>query len=115
MTLVAPSSLAAALAVLADHPEAMILAGGTDTMVAVNSGRLRPTVIVSLHRVPELRHSELSDDSVRIGAGVTYAQLEGEPYAPLLPALAQAARTVGSPQSAIPTPRCRTSGRPATC
>ena len=33
-----------------------------------------------------------------LGAGVTYAELERQPLADLLPALAQAARTVGSPQ-----------------
>ena len=36
--------------------------------------------------------------SVRLGAGVTYAELDDRPLAELLPALAQAARTVGSPQ-----------------
>ena len=35
---------------------------------------------------------------MRIGAGVTYAELAAAPLADLLPALAQAARTVGSPQ-----------------
>jgi CO/xanthine dehydrogenase FAD-binding subunit len=35
---------------------------------------------------------------LRIGAGVTYAELEGPPFDRLVPALAQAARTVGSPQ-----------------
>jgi CO/xanthine dehydrogenase FAD-binding subunit len=51
-------------------------------------------------RVAELR-SWLYDPAaatVRLGAGVTYAEVMTEPLAALLPALAQAARTVGSPQ-----------------
>ena len=40
----------------------------------------------------------LSPRIVRLGAGVTYAELGREPLATMLPALAQAARTVGSPQ-----------------
>ena len=56
--------------------------------------------MVAVGRVPELRtwiHDPLARH-VRLGAGVTYAELETGPLAALLPALAQAARTVGSPQ-----------------
>ena len=38
------------------------------------------------------------DGTVRLGAAVTYAELERPPLADLLPALAEASRTVGSPQ-----------------
>ncbi len=66
------------------------LAGGTDLMVEVNFGHTRPDHIVSLRRIEELKEWEGS----RIGAGVTWRRLEQD--APT--ALAQAARTVGSPQ-----------------
>lgn len=69
---------------------AMPLAGGTDLMVEVNFGQIRPDHIVGLRRVEELSQW----DGGRIGAGVTWRRLEqGGPRA-----LAQAARTVGSPQ-----------------
>ncbi len=80
-----------------------MLAGGTDLMVEVNEAQRRLTgdeTVVAVGRVPELRtwrHDPLAA-TVRLGAGVTYAELESEPLAALLPALAQAARTVGSPQ-----------------
>ena len=77
-----------------------MLAGGTDVMVEVNMGHRKPVAVVAVGRVAELR-SWLHDPvtaTVRIGAGVTYAELMTEPLASLLPALAQAARTVGSPQ-----------------
>lgn len=85
-----PRDLGEALAVLADHPDADVLAGGTDLMVDVNLAHRRPESVVAVRRVPELR--ERGD--AWIGAGVTYADLERGPF----PALAEAARTVGSPQ-----------------
>ena len=100
MTCVAPTSLRAALDALADDPDALVLAGGTDLMVEVNMGHRTPVNVVAVSRVTELR-SWLHDPvagTVRLGAGVTYGELMSEPLASLLPALAQAARTVGSPQ-----------------
>lgn len=77
-------------AVAAVSAGATPLAGGTDLMVEVNFGHIRPDDIVSVRRVAELQ--ELEGD--RIGAGVTWRRIErGGPRA-----LAQAARTVGSPQ-----------------
>jgi CO/xanthine dehydrogenase FAD-binding subunit len=98
-----PRSLDAAVAALADHPDALVLAGGTDLMVEVNESRHRfaeGDTVVAVNRVPELRSwtHDPSARTVRLGAGVTYAELEVAPLATLLPALAQAARTVGSPQ-----------------
>jgi CO/xanthine dehydrogenase FAD-binding subunit len=103
MGLIAPLSLDDAVAALGDHPDALVLAGGTDLMVAVNGSHRRLTgdeTVVAVGRVAELRgweHDPVAA-TVRIGAGVTYAELAAPPLAELLPALAQAARTVGSPQ-----------------
>jgi CO/xanthine dehydrogenase FAD-binding subunit len=103
MGLIAPLSLDDAVAALRDHPDAVVLAGGTDLMVEVNGAHRRLTgdeTVVAVNRVSELRSwtHDPATATVRIGAGVTYAELESEPLAGLLPALAQAARTVGSPQ-----------------
>ena len=49
-------------------------------------------------RVDELRRWDVDGETVRLGAGVTCTQLMQPPLAEALPALAQAARTVGSPQ-----------------
>lgn len=69
---------------------AVPLAGGTDLMVEVNFGHSRPDHVVGLRRVDELA----SWDGSTIGAGVTWRRIED-----LGPkALAEAARTVGSPQ-----------------
>ncbi len=66
------------------------LAGGTDLMVEVNFGHTRPEQVVALRRVAELKEWEGS----RIGAGVTWRRIEKQGPK----ALAEAARTVGSPQ-----------------
>ena len=98
MSTVAPTDLESVIADLAEHEDAELLAGGTDFMVEVNHGHRRPTRVVSLHRVEELRRWTRDGDRLIIGAGVTHATLEGEPFLELVPVLAQAARTVGSPQ-----------------
>ena len=69
-------------------------------MVEVNAGHRRPNTVISVNRVVELRSwtYDPSTSSVRIGAGVTYSELMEPPLADLLPALAEASRTVGSPQ-----------------
>ncbi len=57
MTVTAPTSLADALAALADEPGSLVLAGGTDLMVQVNEGLRRPgpAPVLALAGVPELR------------------------------------------------------------
>lgn len=98
MSVATPRSLAEAIALLADEPGATLLAGGTDLMVEVNLHGRRPTTVVSLTRVPELSMWRIDDDRVIIGSGVPYSAMETGPLAEVLPALAEAARTVGSPQ-----------------
>ncbi len=85
-----PNDLDEALEAVAAHPDATVLAGGTDLMVEVNYSHLRPQTVVAVRRVEELRQW----DGSFIGAGVTYRRMEQGP----LKALAEAARTVGSPQ-----------------
>jgi CO/xanthine dehydrogenase FAD-binding subunit len=90
MEFTAAHDLPEALDLKAQQPDAQLLAGGTDLMVEVNLAHHRPEGVLSLRRVDELK--DLTSD--RIGAGVTWARLEESDYT----ALAQAARTVGSPQ-----------------
>jgi CO/xanthine dehydrogenase FAD-binding subunit len=90
MHIVRPHDLDGVLDALASIPGATLLAGGTDLMVEVNLAHRRPETVVSLRRVPELRVR----DAAFVGAGTTWAELERGP----LPALAELARTVGSPQ-----------------
>jgi CO/xanthine dehydrogenase FAD-binding subunit len=97
MDFLQPRCLADALGAKAEHPSAVPIAGGTDVMVEVNFDRLRPEVLLDLGHVEELRGWSLDDGRLRVGARVTFTEIIEELSA-LAPALAMAARTVGSPQ-----------------
>jgi CO/xanthine dehydrogenase FAD-binding subunit len=93
-----PHSLAEALALKAERPEAVPIQGGTDLMVDLNFDRSRPPALLNLNEVAELGGWSREDGAIRLGSGLTYAEAMEEPLAGLLPALAEASRTVGSPQ-----------------
>ena len=96
MEVLLPHSLDEALAIKAERPEAVPLNGGTDLMVDLNFGRVRPPAIVDLSRVGELAGWREENGHVFLGSGVTYATIvrEMRAYKPLV----QASRSVGSPQ-----------------
>jgi CO/xanthine dehydrogenase FAD-binding subunit len=93
-----PRSLDDALRLKSERPDALPIQGGTDVMVALNFDRSRPETVLNLNEIGELRGYRREDGSLRLGAGVTYTELEHGELRDLLPALAEAARTVGSPQ-----------------
>jgi CO/xanthine dehydrogenase FAD-binding subunit len=97
MELVQPTNWDEALEAKATHPEALPLWGGTDVMVDMNFGRVRPERILDLTRVGDLTRWDTDNGSLRVGAGVTYTRAIEE-LEDRLPGLAIASRTVGSPQ-----------------
>jgi CO/xanthine dehydrogenase FAD-binding subunit len=72
--------------------------GGTDVMVDLNFDRRRPAVLLNLNEVAELRGWSRENGTLRLGSGLTYSEAMAVPLAEALPALAEASRTVGSPQ-----------------
>ncbi|KRV47707.1 dehydrogenase [Wenjunlia vitaminophila] len=95
---VLPASLDEAVSALSARPEAVPVAGGTDLMVAVNAGLLRPAALVGLGRINELRGWQYQDGHALLGAGLTHARMGRPDFAALIPALAVAARTAGPTQ-----------------
>jgi CO/xanthine dehydrogenase FAD-binding subunit len=93
-----PRSLDEALRLKSERPEARPIAGGTDVMVELNFDWSRPTALLNLNEVPELRGWSRENGTLVLGAGLTYTEAMQAPLAELLPALAEASRTVGSPQ-----------------
>ena len=67
-------------------------------MVTLNFDRARPDVLLNLNEVPELRSWSRENGTVRLGSGLTYTEALNGALADELPALAEASRTVGSPQ-----------------
>ena len=73
---VRPADLAEALRVLADQPDAVVVAGSTDWGVEVNLKGVRASKVVAIDRLPELRGFEVGHDEVRIGAALTLTEVE---------------------------------------
>ena len=99
MTVIVAKELNTALAALREHHDARLIQGGTDLMVEINFNHVKPTTMISLRDVASLRTIRRDQPgTLSIGSGVPYSVIEGEPVISVIPALAQAARTVGSPQ-----------------
>jgi CO/xanthine dehydrogenase FAD-binding subunit len=96
MDVLLPRTLDEALEQKAEQPETIPIAGGTDLMVEMNFGRLRPPAMMEISRLRELAEFTREDGSFFLGSGVTYMTIERE--LPELVPLVQASRTVGSPQ-----------------
>ncbi len=96
-----PQTIAEALALLAEHGAgAQILAGGTDLVIRLRTGEIRPTVVIDLKRVAELNPAlRLADGRLRIGATAVMRDVErNAEVVRHFPALAEAAGWVGSVQ-----------------
>jgi CO/xanthine dehydrogenase FAD-binding subunit len=98
MDVMTPRSLDEAVALKAERPEAVPIEGGTDVMVELNFDRARPEALLNLNEVMELKGWSRENGTLRLGAALTYAEAMEEPLRAELPALAEASRTVGSPQ-----------------
>jgi len=98
MDVLTPRSLEEALRLKAQHPGAVPIQGGTDVMFDLNFDRARPGLLLNLNEVAELRGWSRENGTLRLGSGLTYTEAMQEPLAEELPALAEASRTVGSPQ-----------------
>ena len=91
-----PPELEPAVEALAADPGLRVLAGGTELMVLANAGRLRPSGFLLIDRIPELRGVWFTEQEIIIGAATTCADLTHADVRAVLPALAQAARAIGS-------------------
>jgi CO/xanthine dehydrogenase FAD-binding subunit len=97
MDVLSPRTLDEAVRMKAERPDALPIEGGTDVMVELNFDRRRPEALLNLNEVSELRGWRRENGVLRLGAALTYTEAMGE-LAASLPALAEASRTVGSPQ-----------------
>lgn len=95
-----PSDMDCLFAALGHMTEkSAIIAGGTDLTIKLHEGRERPDLLLNVLGVKEMRSIEVSRGRVEIGAAVNFSELadSGE-VREKLPALADAASTVGSKQ-----------------
>ena len=99
MTLVRPTSLKAALSILAGDPTLTPIAGCTDVYVNLQFGTLKEQRFIDIWPLHELRGIRLVGGLLRIGAMTTYAELIASKIVnKRLPMLVAAAREVGGAQ-----------------
>lgn len=76
----APTALSAAIELLAQqNGSAKPLAGGTDLIDHVRTGRLEPDLLVDVKKIEELNVLELNGDGLRLGAAVPCYRIYGTP------------------------------------
>jgi carbon-monoxide dehydrogenase medium subunit len=96
-----PKSIGEACRHLAEYRgRARILAGGTDLLVALKTGRLKPAAVVSLKQIKGLKKITYTrKEGLRMGAMVTWTQLlDSKPVSRNYPLLKKAAEKMGSVQ-----------------
>ena len=96
-----PDSLEQAATLLDQYgPEgAMVMAGGTDLIVRMKEGALRPGKIILLEKIESLKGISSSKKTIRIGALTTFGEIiHSEEIRKKAPLLADACRNIGAPQ-----------------
>ncbi len=96
--LLAPDTIAEAIAMLKGTPDATVSAGGTDLMVRLRKGLSDTGTLIDLGRIAALKTLETNDTGLSIGAGVTLAEIENNTQiARDYPAVALAAAVIAGP------------------
>ncbi len=92
---VRPTSLGELTDLLAERPDAVLVAGSTDWGVDVNIRGVRAPLTIGIDRLPELRTLDLREDRIEIGAALSLSEVESH-LAGRVPLLAQLFPQFGS-------------------
>ncbi|MDR0623379.1 MAG: xanthine dehydrogenase FAD-binding subunit XdhB, partial [Treponema sp.] len=89
-----------AIELLGQHPQARIIAGGSDILIEIREGKLAGCTLVSIQTLDELRGVSLENDgAIRIGPLTSFSHVARDPVIQThLPVLAEAVETIGGPQ-----------------
>jgi aerobic carbon-monoxide dehydrogenase medium subunit len=74
-----PATVAEAASLLAARPDAALYAGGTELLLLMKAGLVRPADVIDVKRIPDLDRLVDSDDALTIGATATHRRLERSP------------------------------------
>jgi len=92
-----PKNLDEALKLLSKLEEARVIAGGTDLIVDMKTGRTKPKNVIDISSLGELKYIKLDSTSIRIGAATTLQEiLESKIIVENVPVLAEAISNMGS-------------------
>jgi CO/xanthine dehydrogenase FAD-binding subunit len=79
--------------------KARLIAGGTDLVIALRNGDLKPSCLIDITRIPELKKIEEKDGRISIGAAVTHSEIVSSSLVRRYgKVLSEAASEIGSPQ-----------------
>ena len=94
------SSIQNAIELLKDHPEAKIIAGGSDILISIRNGSLKDAELVSIYGLDELRGIAIdSEGTIKIGALTSFSHIAKDPIInENIKVLAEAVDMVGGPQ-----------------
>ena len=94
------NSVAEAVSLRLAHPEAQILAGGTDVFVQMREGKRAGKALISIHGIDALRGVTLEEDgTIRIGSLTSFSHITKDPIIQkYINVLGQAVDMVGGPQ-----------------
>ena len=89
-----------AVALRLEHPEAQIIAGGSDVLVQMREGKLAGCELVSIYGLDELRGVRLEEDgTIRIGSLTSFSHITRDPVIQRhIRVLGEAVDMVGGPQ-----------------
>ena len=74
------ASIADAVRLRLEHPEAQILAGGTDVLVQVREGKRAGKELISIYGIDALRGVALEEDgTIRIGSLTSFSRITKDP------------------------------------
>ena len=89
-----------AVLLLQEHPDAHIIAGGSDVLIEIREGKLAGATLVSIQKINELRGVSMdSDGTIRIGPLTSFSHVAADSIIlKYMPVLAEAVSTIGGPQ-----------------
>lgn len=91
-----PAGLDEALQILAANPDARILAGGTDLLVQLKSGRRETSLVLDVKRIPELVSISPVEGGLLLGAAVPCIKIAAHPDIQAhFPSLVEVASLIG--------------------
>lgn len=93
-------TIAEAVELLNEHPEARIISGGSDVLIKIREGKMAGTSLVCIRDIKEIRGVTLMESGdIYIGAGTTFSHITNDPIIQEhIPVLGEAVDQVGGPQ-----------------
>ena len=71
-----PKDLGEALSLLAEHPDAIVISGGTDVLIKVRERKWKDCSLLSIHRLPQLQGVRREKEELVVGPGTCFDQLQ---------------------------------------